>query len=413
MSIGLIGVGVSMVVMLLAGKHTTNETIKLQMYEGKLTGAVCAGLNIVDTIKAAGIETNYSRRLLGHQAKAAVQEQKLAWFQQFLSIFPDILGSVSDVLILLVGGYMVIYGHMTLGMLLAFNAMFDLFCDPAEELVSIFSGLQKMKANINRVGDVFRYPATIASIDSSEKWTGNKLEGNVRLEAISFGYSRMKPAIINEISLSVRAGDSFALIGASGCGKSTIAKIISGLYRQWSGRLLFDEKPVEFISQHQLHASISVVSQNISLFSGTVRDNITLWNEHILEEDIVRAAKDACLHEFIINQPNGYDMRIDENACNLSGGQRQRLEIARALATNPTILIMDEATSALDPLTEKRIMDNIRRRACTCIVIAHRLSAVRDCSRIAVIDEGKIVQIGSHDELFYQDGPYRAFVRTM
>ena len=202
------------------------------------------------------------------------------------------------------------------------------------------------------------------------------------------------------------------LLGPSGCGKSTVSKVISGLYKPWTGQILFDGIPSETIPNEILNASVSTVSQNITLFSGSVRDNLTLWNKNISEADMVAAAKDACIHDIISQKPGGYDYRLDEGAANLSGGQRQRLEIARALATNPTILIMDEATSALDPIVEKQIMDNIKRRGCTCVIIAHRLSAIRDCDQIIVMESGKIVQRGTHTELALTEGHYQKFIKN-
>ena len=209
------------------------------------------------------------------------------------------------------------------------------------------------------------------------------------------------------------SGESIAFVGPSGCGKSTVSKIVSGLYHPWGGKVLLDGKPMDTISKSCLNASIATVSQNITLFTGTVRDNLTMWNTAILEEDMIQAAKDACIHDFIISCPGGYDYNLNENAMNLSGGQRQRLEIARALATKPSILVMDEATSALDPVVEKQVLDNIRRRGITCVIVAHRLSAFRDCNQIVVMKQGKIVQRGTHKSLMQQEGIYRTFIQNV
>ena len=230
---------------------------------------------------------------------------------------------------------------------------------------------------------------------------------------MSFGYSVLKPPLVEDFSFRLSSGESIAFVGASGCGKSTVSKLVSGLYRPWSGEILADGEALADIPVEVLNASIATVSQNIVLFAGTIRDNLTMWNPAVLEEDMIEAAKDACIHDFIMRQKDGYDYLLTEGADNISGGQRQRLEIARALATKPTILVMDEATSALDPIVEKQILDNIKRRGCTCVIVAHRLSAIRDCNQILVMNQGKIVQRGTHESLKDEEGYYRSFVQTL
>ena len=217
---------------------------------------------------------------------------------------------------------------------------------------------------------------------------------------------------MEDFSFRLNSGESIAFVGSSGCGKSTIAKVVSGLYRPWDGQVRMDGVPMTQIPKPVLNASIATVSQNITLFSGTIKDNLTMWNPAVLEEDMIKAAQDACIHDFIIQQPDGYNYLLEEGAANLSGGQRQRLEIARALSTKPSILIMDEATSALDPIVEKQILDNIKRRGCTCIIVAHRLSAIRDCNQIVVMKNGKIVQRGNHASLISQEGDYRRLIQS-
>ena len=242
--------------------------------------------------------------------------------------------------------------------------------------------------------------------------TSAKLSGTIALEEISYGYSILKPPVVEAFSFSLHSGETIAFVGPSGCGKSTISKVISGLYQPWSGRILLDGRDMREIPEGVLHASISTVSQNIMLFTGSIRDNLSMWNSAILEKDLTDAAKDACIHDFIMQLPGGYNYRLEENGSNLSGGQRQRMEIARALATKPSILIMDEATSALDPIVEKQIMDNIRRRGCTCIIVAHRLSTIRDCTQIVVMQQGHIIQRGTHESMMREDGFYRRFVQS-
>lgn len=389
-------------------------SIKLQQDTGKLSGAVCAGLSITSTLKASGAENEYVGRILGYNAKTICTEQKLSKIQQIINAIPDAVKMLGDVLILIVGGLIVINGNMTIGMLVAFNSLFGSFSKPIDTLVGFVKNIQTTKADINRVEDIMKYPVDEKfdlSVNKNDIKT--KLDGSVELDDIAFGYSRLKAPIIAGFSFKIECGSSIAFVGSSGCGKSTISKVVSGLYQPWQGRLLFDGIPVEKIPNEVLNASVSTVSQNITLFSGTIRDNLTMWNSSISESDMIAAAKDACIHDIISQKPGAYDYKLTEGATNLSGGQRQRLEIARALATNPTVLIMDEATSALDPIVEKKIMDNIKRRGCTCVIVAHRLSAIRDCDQIIVMNHGKIVQRGSHDELASVEGHYKHFISNL
>lgn len=409
--IGLADIGLCLLSVFVSGKAVANAAIKLKMSDGKLSGAVGAGLSVVDTIKASGVEKNYSNRILGYQAEAATQEQRLKHFQQIVGVLPDVIDKIADVLLLLVGGYMVIYGKMTMGMLVAFTSMFDMFCQPVNELAGFFSSLQEMKASISREMDILDYPIPPKPLPAANA-PMKKLNGKLELQSITFGYSRQKSALINRLSITVNPGESFAFVGASGCGKSTLGKLISGLYAPWSGEILFDGQPRHAFPSKVMHSSVAIVDQNIRLFSGTVRDNITLYNPLILDRDVIRALQDACIYDLISSLPGGLDYRLEENATNLSGGQRQRLEIARALACEPSVLILDEATSALDPVTEKKVMDNIQKRGCTCIIIAHRLSTIRYCKQIAFLQNGTIVQLGNHDTLLSQEGPYRHFVQS-
>jgi len=268
-----------------------------------------------------------------------------------------------------------------------------------------------VKANISRVDDIERYPQETQSADQAGGQMLAKLSGRIELRNVAFGYTAHKDPVVSDFSFRLKSGESIAFVGPSGCGKSTVSKVISGLYRAWEGEVLFDGIPIEQIPPSILHASVATVSQNIAIFSGTIRDNLTLWNSAIPEENMIAAARDACIHDFIMQQPGGYDYKLTEGAANLSGGQRQRMEIARALTVNPSILIMDEATSALDPIVEKQILDNIARRGCTCVIVAHRLSAVRDCQEIVVMQGGKIIERGTHESLRKENGFYTRFIQ--
>ena len=412
--IGLVNVAVCVAAVAISSKAVAGTSMKLQISGGKLYSTICAGLNITDTIKASGAEAEYSSRVLGFQAKNANLEQDLNRFQQLSNAIPTASGKITDALLLLVGGLLVIRGQLTLGMLLAFNSLFDSFFEPVSSLVGFIQRIQQLKADLNRVNDINDYAQDERYSDESERPSDlRKLSGDIELKDISFGYSPLKPPLVENFSFHLRSGESIAFVGSSGCGKSTVSKMVSGLYRPWSGQILVDGKPIERVPRAVLNASIATVSQNITLFSGTVRENLTMWNDAILEEDMIRAAKDACIHDFIMQQKEGYDYHLSEGAGNLSGGQRQRLEIARALTGKPTILIMDEATSALDPITEKKVLDNIARRGCTCVIVAHRLSAIRDCKQIIVMSNGKIIQRGTHESLRDVEGPYQAFIQNL
>lgn len=410
--IGFVNVVVCVGMVYFSRQYISEASIKQQMSGGKLYGAVCAGLSITDTLKASGSENEYVSRVLGYQVKHSNLEQQQSSVQRILSAVPEAAGNITEVLHLLIGGILVINGELSLGMLTAFTSLFDSFIDPVNKLVNFVQKIQTMKASIGRVEDVQKYPEDPRYNSQGSKTQQKKLNGEIELQDISFGYSTLKPPLVDHFNFHLYSGESIAFVGPSGCGKSTVSKIVSGLYHPWNGQISLDGKPIESISKSCLNASIATVSQNITLFTGSVRDNLTMWNTAILEEDMIQAAKDACIHEFIISCPGGYDYNLNENAMNLSGGQRQRLEIARALATKPSILVMDEATSALDPVVEKQVLNNIKRRGITCIIVAHRLSAFRDCNQIVVMKQGKIVQRGTHKSLMQQEGLYRTFIQN-
>lgn len=415
--LSLLGTAVAAVNMLYlryVSKKRVDLNRKLQQDRGKIIGTAMAGLQIIETLKATGSESDFFAKWAGYQAKALNAEQEIGVTNQYLSAIPVFLVALTNTVVLVMGGLIILNGGMTIGGLVAFQSLMASFMAPVIGLVGLGVQMQEMHADMNRLDDVLKYPVddlARAGIDEEcQVELHKKLEGHVELRNVCFGYSPLEPPLIENFNLLLKPGQRVALVGGSGCGKSTVAKIITGLYQPWSGEISFDGRARQSIPRVVITGSLAMVDQDISMFQGTIRDNITLWDETISEIDLIRAAKDACIHDDIAARPGGYDSVLDEEGSNFSGGQRQRLEIARTLAGNPSILVMDEATSALDPLTEKMVDENIRRRGCTCVIIAHRLSTIRDCDEIIVLERGKIVQRGRHEELMEMGGFYTELI---
>ena len=412
--IGVAGAAVNILLMKFSASRLEDMSKKMQQDKGKMYGVFYTGVSITSTLKASGVENEYVGRIMGHYGKVATKGQEMSKTQEILNSIPEISKNTTNVLVLMTGGLLVIRGTLSVGQLVAYTSLLASFIIPINSLVGFIQKIQTMKTDMGRVEDIQRYKADIAKDPNALRAKlDRKLCGNVDITDISFGYSILEAPLVEDFSFRLSAGKSIAFVGASGSGKSTVSKILSGLYRPWSGEVLFDGVPMDQIPPEVMGISVSTVSQQVMLFSGSIRDNLTMWNRHILESDIIQAAKDACIHDVIVRKPGAYDYVLSEGGTNLSGGQRQRLEIARALVTSPSILIMDEATSALDPLVEKEIVDNIKRRGCTCIIVAHRLSAIRDCDEILVMDNGKIVQRGTHEELAAQEGHYQRLIKNI
>ena len=410
--IGVVSVAVNLLIVKLSSDSIESCAMKMQQDQGKLAGSVFAGLNITSTLKASGVENEYVGRIQGYYAKTILLEQQLGKKQQILNAIPETAEEIGNVLVMLAGGILVIRGSMTAGMLVAYTSLLGSFTAPVNQLVGFIQKIQTVKADMSRVEDIMKYAEDEKYTEHETTPMTEKLTGEIELRDISFGYSILEKPLVEGFHFHLPCGSSIAFVGASGCGKSTISKIVSGLYLPWSGEVLMDGVNSRNIPKEILSSSVSTVSQSITLFSGTIRDNLTMWNRNILDEDMVKAAKDACIHDVITQKPGAYDFVLAEGGSNLSGGQRQRLEIARALVTNPSILIMDEATSALDPIVEKEIIDNIKRRGCTCVIVAHRLSAIRDCDEIIVMEKGMIVQRGTHQELANVEGHYQRLIQN-
>ena len=415
--IGFVVVAIIILVTRYVGGIQSDGSKRLLQEQGKLSGVAMGGLTTIETLKATGGETDLFARWAGYLAKTTTISQRLERSTIVLSAIPTLLSQMTFVTILCVGGKLVMDGAMTMGALVAFQSLMASFLGPVIALSAMATDVQAMDGNLARLDDVLRYGVDQRSLSHDEDvvsaFAGERLRGEVELRNITFGYSKLAPPLIENFSLHLKPGARVALVGGSGSGKSTLAKLISGLYPPWSGEILFDGQPLNALARATFTSSVSMVDQDISMYEGTLRDNLTLWDRTVPEADIVHAAKDAFIHQEITSRPGGYQSQVQEGGTNFSGGQRQRLEIARALSNEPRVLILDEATSALDPLTEQRIEQHLRRRGCTCIVVAHRLSTIRDADEIIVLHKGKVVQRGTHDSLMLEDdGAYARLARA-
>ncbi len=421
-AVGAVIALINIIYLKLVSVHRKDNSSLLLKDRGLLMATSMNGLQLIETLKASGSESDFFAKWSGYQAKALNSEQNLGITSQYLGVLPVFLSGINNAIVLIMGAFFILRGDMTIGMLVAFQSLMESFMTPVKEIVGLGAELQEVEGEIERLDDVMKNPIDFDNKDicySKEKAStvrnkeeDYKLEGFVELRDVTFGYSSLEAPLIENFNLTLRPGNRVALVGGSGSGKSTVARLLAGIYQPWRGEILFDGCPRNDWLPSVITNSLSMVDQDIRIFRETIRDNITLWDETVMEEELIRAAKDACIHEEITARLGGYDLRMEESGKNFSGGQRQRIEIARALLQNPSILILDEATSALDPLMEKTVDDNIRRRGCTCVIIAHRLSTIRDCDEIILLDKGKIIERGTHDELYAKNGVYAGLIKA-
>ncbi|MBO4904738.1 MAG: NHLP family bacteriocin export ABC transporter peptidase/permease/ATPase subunit [Lachnospiraceae bacterium] len=378
--------------------------------EGKLEGTAVSGIDMIETIKSGGSENGFFEKWSGYQASVNTQNVRYIKQDAMLGLIPLATSSLTNALILILGVWYAMQGSFTVGMIFAFQTFMMQFLAPVQELIGAGQTIQEMRTSMERVEDVMQYPEDPVFSSTGSDDDIRKLSGNLSMKHVTFGYSKLSEPIITDFNLELKPGQRVAIVGETGCGKSTVAKLISGLNIPWDGEILFDGKKITQIDRRVFTGSVAVVDQDIIMFEDSISDNITMWDSSIMDFEVILAARDAGIHDDIMRRKDNYHYRINEGGKDFSGGQRQRLEIARVLAQDPTMIIMDEATSALDAKTEFEVTQAIKDRGITCVIIAHRLSTIRDCDEIIVLDHGKVVQRGTHDELIKAGGAYKELV---
>lgn len=415
--VGLIAVVLNGFVANRISKQRVNISRAAMADAGKLYATVVSGIEMIETIKSSGAETGFFRRWAGYQASVNEGRVRTTRLNQLLGAVPEFVASVANITVLSMGIWLIVNGAFTPGTLLTFTGFLASFMSPVDQLIGLGQTVQEMRTQMERVEDVMCYQNDVPEEleetgDAAGSFGRTKLQGKVELDGLTFGYSPLEPPLIEGLDLCIEPGQWVALVGASGCGKSTVAKLVSGLYEPWEGEVRFDGMPAREVPRSVLRGSLAVVDQDVVTFDDSVADNVKLWDNSIEDYEVILACRDAGIHDVVVGRAGGYASRILPGGRNFSGGQLQRLEIARVLAQDPTVIILDEATSALDAQTEAEVIRNVRERGITCIVVAHRLSTIRDCDQILVLDAGKVVERGTHEELLALGGAYADLVRS-
>ncbi len=407
--VGIAAVFINIILSRIIANKRMNIARVMLSDKGKLESVSVSSIEMIETIKASGAENGYFERWAGYQAAVNTQNERYEKQNFYLGSIPGVITELANASVLVLGVFLAMNGHFTAGMIMMMQTLLMSFTAPANSLLGVGEKFIEMRADIERLDDVMNYNTAVNDTYRS-KGELNKLSGNISIKNVTFGYSKLEDPVIKNFSLDIKQGSKVAIVGASGCGKSTVSKLLTGLYTPWSGDILFEGKHFNEIDRDVFTGSVAVVDQDITIFEDTISNNIKMWDESIEDFEVILAARDAKIHDDIIQRPGGYGYVLNEGGKDLSGGQKQRLEIARVLAQDPTIVILDEATSALDAKTENEVVTAINQRGITCIVIAHRLSAIRDCDEIVVLDKGEIKEQGRHSELFAKGGIYAELV---
>lgn len=415
--IGIVLVFANLFAMITLFRSRADAYANYRQIQGRLASLTVSGLENIESIKAINGEYQFLGRYGGLYTKSLNTLQQMARSDVMLGTIAPFFSSIGFLTVLFLGAWRIIQGHMTVGDFFALQILFKNFTDPVLSLVSLNPTLQLLNINTVRLDDVLSHPREtlipeVADNDSDQKKTTGQLKGNIQVSGVSFGFNPLSDPLLKNIEFTLPPGSFTALVGPSGCGKSTLVKLIGRILKPWQGEIFFDGISYLAFSSKTLAHSIAIVEQVPMLFTDTVERNISLLDPSIDKQVLIQAAKDACIHDEILQRPGGYQLLLEKQGLNFSGGQRQRIEIACALSRQPSFIILDEATSAIDSITEKIIFQNIRQRKCTCLVITHRLHAIQDCDTILVMDQGCIVQKGTHSDLIRMPGLYQSLAQA-